>query len=232
MTPTVAHDSHQHRPPASPFGGWTVHEDLSAFESCYLAREPMEGTGMARELAACFDWSHLETLLASADADVVLLSNGPALACPPPRDLKELRYCFLSKIGLTVRSAERFCPLSRVLADDLSGALGPSHVHLLATPPQADATWHYEDDHVFIVQTAGVKDYFFRPNTVASDVPASARGFSLQSRESSRLWSARLRPGDVLYLPARWWHRSRSEQDALSLAIGVSLPALPARGLA
>jgi hypothetical protein len=231
MVATVAFDLPPDAFLPAPFGGWRVQEGLSAFESCYLAGQPLEGAGMACELAACFDWSHLGTLLASADAESLLLSGGPAIACPPPRDLNELRYCFLSKIGLTVRSAERFCPFARALADNLSGKLGPSRVHLLATPPRAEAAWHYEDDHVFIVQTVGVKDYYFRPNTVASDVPASAKGFAAHGRETSRFWSARLRPGDVLYLPTRWWSRSCSDQDTLSLAIGVSLPTLP-RGVA
>jgi ribosomal protein L16 Arg81 hydroxylase len=206
-------------------------QGLPTLDSWTWGREPLIIAGMARALAQRFDWFSLERMLASAEADVVLTSSAPVASWVPPRDLEQLRHCFGSKIGLTVRGAERFCPVSRAVVEDLR-ALGPARVHLIATPPDQGTSWHYEDEHVLIVQTAGVKDYYFRANTIASEVPASARAFAAHDGESSRLWSARLQPGDVLYLPARWWIRSRSEQDTLSLSIGVSLPALPRHGIA
>jgi ribosomal protein L16 Arg81 hydroxylase len=214
------------------FGGRQVCESMPAFESCLLGSEPLAAAGMARGLAEHFDWFCLEAMLASAEADVVLVAGGPVAPWHAPRDLKQLRHCFGSKIGLTVRSAERFCPKSKAIADDLGRELGPARVHLSATPSQGEGAWHYEDEHLFIVQTAGVKDYYFRANTVAGDVPAGDKGFAAYANESSRLWSARLRPGDVLYLPTRWWRKERAEQEALSLSIGVTLPPQPRHGLA
>jgi ribosomal protein L16 Arg81 hydroxylase len=39
--------------------------------------------------------------------------------------------------------------------------------------------------------------------------------------ETSPLQTARLFPGDVLYLPALWWHMARCVEDSLSIALGV-----------
>jgi len=33
----------------------------------------------------------------------------------------------------------------------------------------------------------------------------------------ARAWEGMLNPGEILYLPARWWHQVRSLQDAISV---------------
>ena len=50
---------------------------------------------------------------------------------------------------------------------------GTAHVQLFVTPAETHGfSWHYDAEEVFIVQTAGVKDYLLRENTVAASAAA------------------------------------------------------------
>jgi ribosomal protein L16 Arg81 hydroxylase len=127
-------------------------------------------------------------------------------------------------LGVVVRRAERhdtpLAELARAFADDLPGQV---QVQLYTTPAGTQTFgWHYDDEHVFIVQTIGTKDYYIRENTVATGAVGATVDFGCIRRETSPLLSARLIPGDWLYIPARWWHLVRSVDDALSISIGVT----------
>jgi ribosomal protein L16 Arg81 hydroxylase len=50
--------------------------------------------------------------------------------------------------------------------------------------------------------------------------------FGAVGRETSPLLSARLIPGDWLYISSPWWHLVYSREEALSISIGV-LPHRP-----
>jgi ribosomal protein L16 Arg81 hydroxylase len=84
--------------------------------------------------------------------------------------------------------------------------------------------WHYDLEDVFIAQTAGVKDYYFRPNTVEADTPFPPPDFSGYHKETSPLMTATLVPGDFLYVPSRWWHMALCKEDALSISVGLMPP--------
>lgn len=45
--------------------------------------------------------------------------------------------------------------------------------------------------------------------------------FMLVRRETSPIATARLLPGDWLYVPARWWHVATYLEDSLSSSVGV-----------
>ena len=40
-------------------------------------------------------------------------------------------------------------------------------------------------------------------------------------RETSPIYTARLEPGDWLYIPSRWWHLVKCVTDSLSISTGV-----------
>jgi ribosomal protein L16 Arg81 hydroxylase len=82
---------------------------------------------------------------------------------------------------------------------------------------------------VFIAQTAGAKDYYFRDNSVArQSVLGDQLDFTCVRDERSPIYTTRLLAGDWLYLPARWWHLVKGIEDALSISIGV-MPAAALR---
>jgi ribosomal protein L16 Arg81 hydroxylase len=127
-------------------------------------------------------------------------------------------------LGFVVRGAERNDPalaeLAAAFALDLPGKI---NVQLFATRAGTNGFgWHYDFEEVFIVQTAGVKDYYFRDNTVDRDTTFGTQpDFERFRQEKSPLATARLLPGDWLYLPARWWHMARCLEDSLSISVGV-----------
>lgn len=75
---------------------------------------------------------------------------------------------------------------------------------------------------MFILQTVGTKNYFFRENTVnARPAPAASYDFSAILRERSVLMTSTLKRGDWLYIPAGWWHVADAMEDSLSISLGV-----------
>ena len=117
----------------------------------------------------------------AADPDVLVVAKGARLAFPPPTALDELRAYFRMGIGLALRHTERCLPELRAVADAFVD-LGAPHVQMFVTPGGTHGFgWHYDDEDVFIAQTTGVKDYYFRANTVA-DRPADARRVRVVSR--------------------------------------------------
>ena len=137
--------------------------------------------------------------------------------------MPDLRRLMAARLGLVIRRSERHDPelaqLARAFARDLPGEV---HVQLYVTPAGTQTFgWHYDFEDVFIAQTLGTKDYYFRKNTVEVDTPFPPRDFSGFHTECSVLQTATLVPGDFLYIPSRWWHMAVCREDSLSISVGV-----------
>ena len=101
---------------------------------------------------------------------------------------------------------------------------GAVQAQLFVTPAGTHGFgWHYDDEDVFVVQTSGIKNYYFRDNTVLRDRSADSADFTQFHGETSPVGSARLIPGDFLYIPARWWHMAKCAEDSLSISLGLSV---------
>jgi 50S ribosomal protein L16 3-hydroxylase len=198
-------------------GGVTV----DAFRTSWLQRTPVAQPGSASS-AREFDWEHLEQVLSSCPvSDALVVAKGCRLDLPVPRTLSELYAYFQMGIGLVLRHTEHRDPVLARVHADLERELGPAHVQLFVTPGGTHGFgWHYDDEDVFIAQTAGVKEYYFRANTVTTE-RADAAQFHRYTDETSTLCTATLVPGDFLYIPARWWHMAVCREDALSISAGV-----------
>lgn len=208
---------------------WLGPASLDEFRARSLRTAPEVRPATA--LAACevLDWGILDRVLHTAD-DVLVVSRGQLLPVPPPRSIAELRGYLAAGIGLCVRRAERHdAGLAGVAA--AFRELGRAQVQLFVTPGGTHGFgWHDDDEDVFIAQTAGIKDYYFRANTVAAGQPAHPDVFARFAAETSALCTATLVPGDFLYLPSRWWHMALCREDALSISVGVTLdPGFEAR---
>jgi ribosomal protein L16 Arg81 hydroxylase len=124
------------------------------------------------------------------------------------------------------RSAEAYALPVRELCQQLSAECpGPQRVIAFATAAKMHGFgWHYDPEDVFIMQTAGDKEYLFRRNTVV-DVPSqplrAQPDFSAARDEVSPTMSCRLLAGDWLYLPRGYWHVAYAHADSLSLSIGI-----------
>lgn len=211
------------------FLDWFAPSSAEAFKAQYFQKAPIANAGTAMSAAALLDWDVMGRVLASPRAlNVVTVAAGRLVDAPAPRSLDELRSLMRLGVSVVVRDGERHDPGLRQLADAVETALpGVAHVQLYATPGGTNSYgWHYDFEDVFIAQTAGAKDYYFRANTVARQTRLGDNlDFQAFRQENTPIFSSRLLPGDSLYLPSRWWHLVTCSEDSLSISVGVMSPA-------
>jgi hypothetical protein len=190
-----------------------------------FGRQPFAAPGGAALVTPLLTWDVLHQVLgAPPPIDLMTVRAGELVACAIPRGRHDVETLFRAGVSTVVRSSERHDPGLATLAAAFEAAVGgEAHVQLYATPGGTNSYgWHYDFEEVFIVQTAGTKDYYFRRNTVAPDVVLGERlDFTAFVRETSPIYTARLVPGDWLYIPSRWWHLVKCVSDSLSISTGV-----------
>jgi hypothetical protein len=201
---------------------WLGGMPLDEFRADHLQRAPLARPSVVSDPGSLLDWALLGEVLAADPApDTLVVAGGKLLPFPAPRALDELRAYLRIGVGLGMRHTERCHPALGRIADAFRTDLGDAQVQIFVTPGETHGfSWHYDDEDVFIAQTAGVKDYYFRANTV-SDVRAHASVFHRFTEETSPLCTATLVPGDFLYIPARWWHMAVCRETSLSVSVGV-----------
>jgi 50S ribosomal protein L16 3-hydroxylase len=204
---------------------WLGTIPLEDFAATYLGRVPIAQPRTALSALPVLDWEALGRVLAATDPppDVLVVAAGKLLPWPAPRDLTELRVYMRMGVGLAMRHTERCDPGLRQVADAFERDVGQAQVQIFATPGGGahGFSWHYDDEDVFIAQTSGTKDYYFRPNTVCPETTAHGSVFHRFAEETSPIHTATLIPGDFLYIPARWWHMAVCHEDSLSISVGV-----------
>lgn len=202
---------------------WLGTTSLAELRAEHLQRGPLARPGSVLDPAGLLDWERLAAVLAAEPApDALVVAGGELLPFPAPRALDELRAYLRIGVGLCLRHTERCHPALRAVADTFVEDLGEAQVQLFVTPGGTHGFgWHYDDEDVFIAQTAGVKDYYFRANTIAADRTAHPSEFHRFAEETSPLCTATLCSGDFLYVPARWWHMAVCRETSLSVSVGV-----------
>jgi len=203
---------------------WLAPMTLADFRAAHFQKGAWAQPGSAKGSLETLDWPALGRVLA-VGADTIVCAKGQHLPYPVPRDLDELRAYMRMGIGLAMRHTERADAGLRAVADSFAELPGTPQVQVFVTPPDTHGFgWHYDLEDVFIAQTAGVKDYYFRPNTVEADAPFPPPDFSGYHRETSPLMTATLVAGDFLYIPSRWWHMALCRETALSISVGLMPP--------
>lgn len=209
---------------AGMLGAWLGTLSIEEFSARYLQREPIAQPGTTHAAVPLLDWDVLDRVLASEAPrpDVLVVAGGKLLPWPAPRCATEARAYMRMGVGLAMRHTQHCHPNLRAVADAFETDVGEAQVQVFVTPASTHGfSWHYDDEDVFIAQTAGTKDYYFRANTVAADCLADASVFGRFHEETSPLCTATLVPGDFLYIPARWWHMAVCREDSLSISVGV-----------
>jgi ribosomal protein L16 Arg81 hydroxylase len=197
---------------------------LSQFVADYYHRLPYSAAGLARPLCELGTWDLLTAIVVHERADVLVCRQNEQYSGPVPRSAEEARRLTDEGYTLLVRHAERHDPrLARLAAEFAADFAAPVNIHMYCTPPgQFGFGWHYDAEEVFIVQTAGRKEYSLRKNTVNPwPIEATLPADMCYEREIMPLARCELAAGDWLYIPSGYWHRGTSRELALSLAIGV-----------
>jgi 50S ribosomal protein L16 3-hydroxylase len=203
---------------------WLNPMKVSSFARDYLRRQPYATPSSAARAMPIFGWDTLDRLLTRNPPDVLVVGRGKLLELPAPRTLGEALDLLTIGVGLVIRRAEKLDDGVAGLAASVTQHIpGDVHVQLIVTPAGTYGFgWHYDDEDVFIVQTEGSKDYFFRDNTVERELPSgTAPDFTRFGNEASPIGTARLLAGDWLYIPARWWHAAKCIEDSLSISLGI-----------
>ena len=203
---------------------WLSRMSVSSFTRDYLRTQPYASPSSASRAMPIFSWDTLDQLLTRKPPDVLVVARGKMLELPIPKNLSEALDLLTSGAGLVIRRAEKVDDGVAGLAASVTQHIpGDVHVQLIVTPAGTYGFgWHYDDEDVFIVQTEGSKDYFFRDNTVERERPSgTAPDFTRFGNEASPVGTARLLAGDWLYIPARWWHAAKCIEDSLSISLGI-----------
>lgn len=185
----------------------------------YFLKLPFSRPGGCRHLVDTAGWPLVEALLTSPGVDAAAVRGNdlsPTLADP--------RRLLADGFTLRVRHAERHHPLLAEIAADLRHAFaGPVDVHVYCTPAgQAGLGWHYDAEDVFVLQTAGSKEWALRKNTVNPwPLPDLIPDDLRFHRELMPVMRCDLHAGDWLYVPAGYWHGTRAGTESISLAVGV-----------
>ena len=160
----------------------------------------------------------LRTIFQSSGVDVIAAKEGVVRSS---NDYDELR-----SEGYTVgiRHAQTHDRGLASLAKNFEEALmAPVDIHLYRTPAGHQGFgWHYDAEEVFVLQTEGSKTWWLKKNTVnpwplLDAIPKDQRF----EREVMAAVRYVLKPGDWLYVPSGYWHRTCAVTDSCSLSIGV-----------
>jgi 50S ribosomal protein L16 3-hydroxylase len=211
--------------PGCELSRWFDAFDLGFFSGAHFGKAPFAQPSAAARVTPLLTWDVLGRILAAAPpSNVLTVAAGRLVDVDAPRSREELDALMKKGVSAVVRCAEgqdaALTELARAFAVSFGGEV---HVQLYATPAGTQSFgWHYDFEDVFVAQTCGSKDYFFRANTAARiQVLGETLDFTSVARETSPLHTARLLANDWLYLPSRWWHLVRCLEDSLSISVGV-----------
>lgn len=194
-------------------------------EEYYLKLPFARASGYGRALE-WGNWDAIDKLLVHAEIDAIAGRAGerwPGDSIVP----ENARRIVAEGYTLGIRHAHRHDPGLGRLADEFEAAFGGEvDVHLYCTPAgEQGFGWHYDAEEVFILQTAGAKQWRLRKNTVhpwplIETIPSD----QLYEREIMPMMECILLPGDWLCIPGGYWHSAQAGEESISLSIGVQAP--------
>jgi 50S ribosomal protein L16 3-hydroxylase len=191
----------------------------------YLQRPYSVAQG-ARHCTSLLTWEVFWNVMPRCDpSDLLVVRDAQLWTGPDPRLPEEGRAFVEAGYSLVVRHAERLDEGMATLAAGFSADFtAPVAIQLYATPQgYSSFGWHYDAEEVFILQTAGIKRYLLRENTVRPHPLLEAMPADQHfEREVSPKHRCDLTPGDWLYVPSGTWHVARAEEESLSISIGVA----------
>ncbi|MEQ8785807.1 MAG: cupin domain-containing protein [Pirellulaceae bacterium] len=205
---------------------WLGETPKQQFVGEYFHKLPFARSSGKAELCGLGDWEMLDRVLSADGVDVMVVERGRRADAAAPRSAQEAQALLAGGSTVLIRHAERHDEaLAGLAAGFEADFAAPVNVHVYATPGgQFGFGWHYDAEDVFILQTAGGKEYSLRKNTVnpwpiEETLPQDMR----YEREIMPLMKCLLSAGDWIYIPAGYWHLAEAKGDevSISLAVGV-----------
>ncbi len=204
---------------------WLGKIPFSDFRESYFRKQPFSLPNEAARYIPVMTWNRLDTLVAKRpQPDMLVVKEGELWPGEPPGTALEAKAFHSKGYSLVLRNTELHDAGLAVLAAEVGRELdGNVAIQVYATPGgHYSFTWHYDAEEVFILQTAGKKDYFLRENTINPHPKLTAMPKDMQyEKETSPTMAVTLIPGDWLYIPGGWWHVAKAPEPALSISIGL-----------
>ncbi|MFP2926661.1 cupin domain-containing protein [Pyxidicoccus sp. 3LG] len=195
----------------------------------HYQKRPFTGRAAAERLRELGTWSVVDELIEQTPCDVLLARQGVPYTGERPRTAKQARELFAQGYTLVLRQPDQhhagLSQLARAFTAELHGRI---NLHLYCTPAGHHGFgWHCDPEEVFILQTAGRKDYLLRENTLHPvPLPEALPSGALAAKETTPVETHPLGAGDFIYIPAGHWHMAQAHDEALSISIGLMAPTL------
>ena len=195
----------------------------------HYQKRPYSGQAAAERLFELGSWSTVDELVERTECDILLARQGVPYTGERPKTAKEARELFAQGYTLVLRQPDQhhagLSQLARAFSAELHGRI---NLHLYCTPAgQHGFGWHCDPEEVFILQTAGRKDYLLRENTLQPvPLPEALPSGALAAQETTPVETRTLNAGDFIYIPAGHWHMAQAPEEALSISIGLMAPTL------
>ena len=203
---------------------WLAPMALDTFLATHFEREPFVQPGTASAAVPLLDWEAVGRLL-EAKADVLAVRKGRLVPDVVPGHLDGARALLRDGCALVIRGGDLhdagLSELARAFESEIGGEAA---IQAFVSPVGSRSFgWHYDCEDVFIAQTAGVKEYQLRRNTVnpAPTLDAMPRDMHYERETTQAVLACTLVPGDWLYVPRGWWHVGQAVEDSLSISIGL-----------
>jgi ribosomal protein L16 Arg81 hydroxylase len=201
----------------------------SVFLQEHYLRQPLARRAAAAHLSELATWATVERLVEHTSCDLLLVRDGKLWPGARPTRAAEARRLHAEGYSLALRQADQhdagLAELGRTLSAELQGTV---NLQVYCTPQgHGSFGWHCDPEEVFIFQTAGVKRYQMRQNTLnPSPLLETLAAGPDASRETTPILECQLEAGDWLYIPGGFWHEVTAPQDSISISVGV-MPATP-----
>lgn len=202
---------------------------LNDFYENYLFKLPFAAPSAASRFKELISWPLLKEIFEKGHADCWLPQHG---LLPEQKDLQtgrltyeQARKGFEAGRTVLVRHAEKAHPRLEAIAKDFYELFkDPVDIQLYCTPAGEEGfDWHYDSEEVFVIQSAGEKEFRLRKNTVNPWPVHSKLPKNMHFEKEAPAPEIRclLKAGDWLYIPAGYWHKARAVTESYHLSVGV-----------
>lgn len=197
---------------------------LEGFARDYYGRCPLALAGV------CGDWTIASVdafaeLFTTDDAAVFVGGGSDVWTGERPSNYGDAKAVLAAGQTMCDRQAQRRCVRLRALSEAFQRVfLAAIDIHVVFTAGgRPGFGWHYDAEHVFNLQLLGAKQWRLRKNTVNPWPLLDALPQDMcYERERSPLLCCTLTAGDLLYIPAGYWHCTAADSESVSLSIGVA----------
>ncbi len=206
---------------------------FTEFKRDYLFQKPFAAPATALEFRKLISWPLLLEIFANQNKESGFncwvarkgrLPDDPALTSGS-LDFNRAHRAFDEGYTILVRHSEKAHPaLAKIGLDFEEFFHDPVDIQLYVTPAGEEGfDWHYDLEEVFVIQSSGEKEFYLRePKVIPSlnrvELPEK---IDFANHFQGAEVRCHLKAGDVLYIPAGWWHKARALTPSFHLSVGV-----------